>query len=307
MVSTHYDALQINPHAPGTEIRSAYRALVRRYHPDLHPANEQSLRLVIEAYDVLSDPERRRRYDQELSAGGPTPVDHSSPRQPSRGNMRERGRTVDVGVVVAPQTFSQLGILVLDGSGSMAEPSAGKISKAQAVNGAVREMLTRFSVSRHKRNFSFAVVTFDESATVHTRVTAAADIDDNADYDPIRDHGGGTNIGAGLRQAQRIAEDFLRTAPQDIPSSVVIIVMSDGADGNAPETMRVAEEVKRNPAVTICTTFFAEVGSPNPEAQDHLRAMASYPATGFKTVYDAETLRKFFIASVSAGTNLVIA
>ncbi|HYR10419.1 MAG TPA: vWA domain-containing protein [Longimicrobium sp.] len=221
--------------------------------------------------------------------------------------MPERKRTMDVGVIPTPQSFNQLGILVLDGSGSMAEECVGKISKAQAVNGAVREMLTRFSVSRYRRNFAFAVVTFDEQASVHTPVTPAEQIDDNADYDPMRGHGGGTSIGTGLHQARRIAEEFLRTTPGDTPSSVVIVVMSDGLDGDPAGTLRMAEEIKGNPSITLCTTYFSEVGAAEPAAQEHLRALASYPANGFKTVYDAETLRKFFIASVSTGTNLVIA
>lgn len=220
--------------------------------------------------------------------------------------MPDRERAMDVGIVMTPQTFSQLGILVLDGSGSMEAEAVGKMSKAQSVNYAVREMLTRFRVSRHNRNFAFAVVAFDERASVHTSITPAADIDDNADYDPMRGHGGGTDIGAGLREAQRIADEFLRTAPGDIPSSVVIVVMSDGLDGDTDGSLRLAEEIKRNPAITICTTYFGEVGAVEPEAQDHLRALATSAAMHFKTVYDADTLRKFFIASVSAGTNLLI-
>lgn len=221
--------------------------------------------------------------------------------------MPERQRTRDVGIVPASQTFVQLGILVLDGSGSMAEPAAGKVSKAQAVNGAVREMLTRFSISRHKRNFAFAVVTFDEEARVQTGITPAAEMDDNADYDPMRGHGGGTDIGAGLEAARRVAEEFLASAPGDIPASVVIVLMSDGLDGDPAGSLRVAGSLRNNPAITLCTAYFSQVGAAEQEAQDHLRALATHPATGYKTVYDAESLRKFFIHSVSTGTSLVIA
>ncbi len=188
----------------------------------------------------------------------------------------------------------------------MAGSTPGKISKAQAVSAAVREMLTRMSVSRHMRNFYFAVITFDGQARVHTPVTPVADVDDNADYDPMRGHGGGTNIGAGLREAQQIAEGFLRTAPDDLPASVVIVVLSDGLDFDPTGSMRLADEIRNNPRITICSTYFAEVGALEPAAQDHLRALASNPGIGFKTIYDAETLRKFFLASVSAGVNLSV-
>ena len=52
-----------------------------------------------------------------------------------------------------PQTFHQLGILVLDGSGSMSGMAEGKISKAQAVNMGVRELLTRLIASKNSKDF----------------------------------------------------------------------------------------------------------------------------------------------------------
>jgi Mg-chelatase subunit ChlD len=223
----------------------------------------------------------------------------------------ERPRTANLGTVLASPTFNQLGILVLDGSGSMEEPTAGNITKAQAVNVAVREVFTRFRRSRYKRNFSFAVVTFDQNAQPHTPITAATDIDDSGNYDPMENHGGGTNIGAGLLEAKRIAGDFLRKAPQDPAAMVVIIVMSDGRDGEGgatdpAETRRIAEEIKRNPAITICSTYFAGMGSQDPQAQDHLRALASDSGNNYKTVYDAESLRAFFRDSLSINTNVTI-
>jgi Mg-chelatase subunit ChlD len=109
-----------------------------------------------------------------------------------------------------PKSFDQLGILVLDGSSSMGGVTAdGKLSKAQAVNSSVRDLLTRLKASRVKANFSMAVVTFDSAAKRHTDVTPVADIDDYAEYDPMIGHGGGTDIGEGLRCAGQIAKDFL--------------------------------------------------------------------------------------------------
>lgn len=216
--------------------------------------------------------------------------------------MSERERTRDVGIMPATRTFNQLGVLVLDGSGSMTDDAEGRITKAQAVNVAVREMLGRFKRSRYRRNFSFAVVAFDDSATVHTPVTPAEAIDDGADYDPTPKHGGNTDIGSGLREAQRLADEFLRDAPGDLSSSVVIMVMSDGMDDNPTSTLRIAEDIRRDPDVTVTTTYFRGLSEFDQNAQDHLRALASNPDTGFQTVHDADTLRKFFIASGSIGT-----
>lgn len=216
--------------------------------------------------------------------------------------MPAKERIKDVGVMSTPKTFDQLGILVLDGSGSMGDASTGTVTKAEAVSEAVREMLTRFRRSRYKQNFSFAVVTFDHFASVHTPVTPAAEINDGGDYDPMREHGGGTAISTGLREAQRIADDFLFGAPTDIPSSVVIVVMSDGIDGDVSGTLRIAEEIKSNPEITICATYFSQEGQVDEAAQGHLRKLVSDPS-GFETIHDMETLRNFFIVSVSTGTN----
>jgi curved DNA-binding protein CbpA len=73
---THYDDLGLRAGASGGEIREAYLNLVRLLHPDLstEPAlkrfSENQLKRVSRAYAVLSDPDRRRRYDTQLNAAG---------------------------------------------------------------------------------------------------------------------------------------------------------------------------------------------------------------------------------------------
>jgi curved DNA-binding protein CbpA len=61
----HYAVLGLKPGAPQAEIRSAYRALMRRYHPDADPTTEaaEQAREINQAYAVLGDPEKRARYD----------------------------------------------------------------------------------------------------------------------------------------------------------------------------------------------------------------------------------------------------
>ncbi|SRR5712691_6722611 len=62
----YYKILEVQPTATQAEIKRSYRRLVRKYHPDL---NKQALDLHIkrlnEAYDVLSDPVKRARYDEQ--------------------------------------------------------------------------------------------------------------------------------------------------------------------------------------------------------------------------------------------------
>ena len=64
----HYRLLGVGAAATGEEIRSAYRRLAVRLHPDKGGACENFAELQ-EAYAVLSDPARRRRYDAEVLRG----------------------------------------------------------------------------------------------------------------------------------------------------------------------------------------------------------------------------------------------
>jgi curved DNA-binding protein len=63
----HYKTLGLSSAATREEIRRAYRILARRYHPDVNPgkATDEKFRQISEAYEVLSDPERRKQYDDE--------------------------------------------------------------------------------------------------------------------------------------------------------------------------------------------------------------------------------------------------
>src|SRR5437016_6110929 len=60
-----YSVLGVSRDASADEIQSAYRKLARTYHPDVNkdPAAEERFKRISEAYDVLSDPNTRRRYD----------------------------------------------------------------------------------------------------------------------------------------------------------------------------------------------------------------------------------------------------
>jgi len=63
----YYKVLGVSEKASGKEIKTAYRKLARKYHPDLNPDNpeaERKFKQVNEAHEVLSDPEKRKKYDQ---------------------------------------------------------------------------------------------------------------------------------------------------------------------------------------------------------------------------------------------------
>jgi len=65
-VHTHYDNLKVTRDAPAEVIRAAYRALCRKHHPDRRSDDPQSvsvMQVLNAAYEVLSDPERRKQHD----------------------------------------------------------------------------------------------------------------------------------------------------------------------------------------------------------------------------------------------------
>lgn len=64
-----YQVLNVSAQATNEEIKKAYRKLAKENHPDAHPGDEmcaKKFKDVSEAYSILSDPEKRKKYDQEL-------------------------------------------------------------------------------------------------------------------------------------------------------------------------------------------------------------------------------------------------
>jgi molecular chaperone DnaJ len=72
-VATLYDTLGVKKGASQDEIKKAYRKLAAKYHPDKNPGDasaEERFKEVQNAYDTLSDPEKRKAYDQFGSTNG---------------------------------------------------------------------------------------------------------------------------------------------------------------------------------------------------------------------------------------------
>jgi molecular chaperone DnaJ len=68
----HYDVLGVRRDATPNEIKTAFRRLARLNHPDVNPGQdaEQKFLQILEAYEALGDPERRREFDLSIPGAG---------------------------------------------------------------------------------------------------------------------------------------------------------------------------------------------------------------------------------------------
>ncbi len=215
-----------------------------------------------------------------------------------------------VGDIEGSKLFKQLGILVLDGSGSMKERTARQITKGEEVSVGVRNLFSRFKDSKQSNNFCFAVIYYDGKAKLVLDVTETKDVDDTFDYNPLNGMGGETSIAEGLKIAKRIAEKFLlQNKPGGLKHSVVTLIMTDGVDMTPAETRSMANALKSMDGVDVAACFFETLGAEAQamkECMNFLKELISDPLL-FSSVSNEEELRLFFIRSMSniAGARII--
>ena len=94
MADDPYKILGVKKDASAAEIRSAYRKLAKKHHPDLNPGNkqaEESFKAISGAYDLLGDTEKRGKYDRgEIDASGAERAPQQSWRQYADAAQGER-------------------------------------------------------------------------------------------------------------------------------------------------------------------------------------------------------------------------
>lgn len=96
-----YQILGISEKASAEEVKKAYRKLAKQYHPDANPNKPEASEMfkqVSEAHSVLSDPDKRKKYDTMRRLGAFDPMQQRPPRGPGRGGP-QGGAPDDTGPV----------------------------------------------------------------------------------------------------------------------------------------------------------------------------------------------------------------
>ena len=128
----YYEVLGVDRNADDATLKKAYRKLAKKYHPDMNPGDKEAeakFKEATEAYGVLSDPDKRRQYDQFGHAafengGGGAGGNGEKGRRPDHRSERCAGDPLRRGGIRIPaQAVPEITATYPEG-GSLTRPSA---------------------------------------------------------------------------------------------------------------------------------------------------------------------------------------
>ena len=215
-----------------------------------------------------------------------------------------------------PKSIEELGILVLDGSGSMAdvEKTSGK-KKAEAVEDhlirAQDSLFARLKGGTRRHEISLALVTFDNRDEKRCDPTELAQLTPaDLTLDLLREHGGSTAIGRALETAGEIAQQFI-AGEQRVPRFVTILLMSDGGETENTDPVGQARQIHQQakpkqiagrptqrPDITIAVAAYGDDADENTLRQIATQ-LPDHADKFFKRVQSGTELRDFFIGSMT--------
>jgi|GEM_PF-2132026 len=195
-----------------------------------------------------------------------------------------------------PKTQEQLGVLILDGSESMAAKDANGEVKATSVARATKELIQRLRTSRRKDELFLSIIAFDTNVELRQAPTPVSEIDIEMDLDPMANHGGMTAIGDALDLGHQVVQGFLQNEQEGLSRNAVIILLSDGCSNTGthdPQT--IARKIHKNSDIIIATAAYGDDAD-----KDLLREIASDPDKYYSEPDNGDELRDYFLSSIES-------
>jgi len=191
-----------------------------------------------------------------------------------------------------PSTTAQLGILVLDGSGSMMFPGKTGKPKGEEVKEAARGFTRRLQKSKFEKDFYVAFVAFDTKVIdVWNGYRKVSEVKLDEIVNPVYLVGGDcTNITLALQKAKEIADRFMVDNSINAKERVVVIILlSDGIHNTGEPPFKIANEI--NSKYTLATVAYGK-DADTALLKDIAKSKEYYTETD-----DPKELRNFFIRS----------
>jgi hypothetical protein len=159
--------------------------------------------------------------------------------------------------IVLPRTFYQLVIFMLDGSNSMSSMTEDGRSKAVRIEESVKSVLTRLKNSKNKESFDLSFIVFsDDYKDVFNGVTRVIDIDERQCFNPIKliQEPKDTKLADALKYANIVSNKYLEENSKRT-GQVLLLIFSDGELDDYWDALKVVNEIKRNPQITIACQY----------------------------------------------------